>query len=338
MHGRTELFLYGLIAAPLPLVGCQSHPGASFLSLIGLQQKPVVLNLVSDPAQLAPGNALHLLNPFGPYEPLRAAMAKALDRPVVMDLSLPFQLPLALQAADDRLAIVTPVQYAHLSSLDAVRVLAISLDAQGKSARPALLIVSNRSEVRDVTGLRGRTVAFGPAGDSRTHAAALQLLKRNGLSKTDLSLEVLPILGSLRHMPDDRAAAQAVMNNSADAGFVDEAAWNAFAEADPRPGDPSRSVLRVIGRTVPLPDRLIIAGRKLNPGLSQRIESFLTSAGQRCPDALRPLAISGFAAPTSEIIDDCARLQGTDDGAPAAPSAESDHSSSTAPSIAICRP
>jgi hypothetical protein len=139
-------------------------------------------------------------------------------------------------------------------------------------------------------------VAFGRANDARTHQAALDLLAQHGLAKTDLSLELLPIPGSLKHMPNARAVAQTVINLSSDAGFLDEADWEDLPEHATEPDEPARDRLRVIDRTIDVPDLLIIASPKLDPETTEKVRACLLNADQEHPEALSSLRISGYRA------------------------------------------
>lgn len=160
--------------------------------------------------------------------------------------------------------------------------------------------------------LRGKVVAFGSVDDARTHLAALQLLQDGGLDKTDLSLEVLPLPGSLRHLPDGRAVAQAVMSGSANAGFVDQAAWEAFAEHQEREREPARDKLRIIARTVVLPQRLMIASSKLDDAAAGKVRAFLLAVGTQHPEVLKPLDISGYQVPSEKLLSACRALVPTE--------------------------
>jgi len=286
------------------LAGCHSA-GVRFLSLIGLEKRPLSVAFVADQPTEAVAKAL---DPFPSYTPLQQALAADLGRPVAVDVCFPFQADSGLTSGWYDLAVVTPAQYAGLPRPEALNVLAIPVDRQKRAVRSAVLVVPVGSPVNTISELRGRVVAFGPAGDSRTHYAALQLLENAGLKPSDLSLEVLPMPGSLRHLPDVRAMAQAVIAGSAAAGFIDEAAWEAFPEHDVREGEPARDKLRIVGRTCALPDALVIASEKLDAATAGKIRAFLLTVGTESPAVLEPLAVSRYQAPTAEVLTACRSL------------------------------
>jgi ABC-type phosphate/phosphonate transport system substrate-binding protein len=286
--------------------GCRSG-GIPLLNLFGVG-KPLVVALVADERRSTGGSALELLNPFAPYEPLRKALGEHTGRQVALDLCLPIQVKPNLGLGFYHLAVVSPVQYGQLGDPERFRVIAVSADEQQRTARSGLLVVRHDSGVQGVADLRGKKVAFGPARDGRTHLAGLELLKRNGLAKSDLALELLPIPGSLRHFSDTRSLARSVLSGSYEAGFIDEQAWEALPEHDEREGEPARDRLRVVAKTVPVPGRLVVCSPKLPEADGEKVCQFLLAAAQDHPEVLRPLRISGYVKPSAELLDACRRL------------------------------
>lgn len=291
-------------AALAGATGCQTA-GLHLLNFIGLKEKPLVVALVLDSG---PSAAVQAFNPFPRYAELQKALSSDLGRPVSIDACLLFQAELGLGSGWYHLAVVTPTHYARLKKPEAFRVLAAAVDRQGRAARSAALIVPADSELQNVPDLRGKVVAFGPVDDARTHHAALRLLQDGGLEKTDLSLEVLPLPGSLRHLGDGRAVARAVMSGSADAGFIDQAAWEAFAEHEERGGEPAGDKLRIIARTVALPQRLMIASPELDDVTAGKVRAFLLAVGRQHPEVLKPLDVSGYQVAGDKMLSACRGL------------------------------
>jgi ABC-type phosphate/phosphonate transport system substrate-binding protein len=302
----------------LGLIGCES-PGVRFLNFITLQKHPLVLALVTENRATDDG-ALQALNPFGPYWPLQNAMSRDLHRTVALDLCFPLQLQPCLEMGLYHAAVVSPIQYARLSEPQRFPVIAVPADEAGLVSRPALLIVAANSQLETVEDLRGKTIAFGPASDSRTHYAALELLAAHGLQKGDLSLELLPIPGSLKHMPGTRDVAMTVINGSSDAGFVDEGQWQELPESA-GPESAARDRLRVIARTAALPNFLVIASPKLDTATVEQARGFFTQANDKCPEALRLLHVQRYESPSDELLAACRNLAGVGQ-LPPAPSDE----------------
>ncbi len=302
MRRRAASTILALTAPLLCGLGCQAA-GHRLLSLIGIQKKPLSIALVID----RPTDAAQAFNPFPAYGPLQRVLSEHLGQPVAVDACFAFQVESGLASGWYDLAVLTPVQYAALRSPDTARVLAVSVDKQGQAATRALLVVPVGSEITTVGDLRGQVVAFGASGDLRAHHAALELLADAELKPTDLSLEVLPVPGSLKHLPDGRAVAQSVLNASSAAGFVDQGAWDAFpeqAEGD----EPARDKLRVLARTIAVPNRLLLASPHLDDATADQVRAFVLRVGTAHPEVMEPLASSGYAAPTAEMLADCRSL------------------------------
>lgn len=305
---RAAICGFALLAGGVLIAGCQSTPVQQTLHLFGLARKPLVVALAADKPQQAP-SLTALINPFEPCEPLLAAMSKRLKRPATCDLAFAFQIEGHLTLGLAQLAIVTPRHYATFEHPERFEALAVSRDAAGRLARPALLIVRRDSPIRRVEDLAHKVVAFGPAGDPRTHLAALLLLDEHGLTKGDLALEPLPVPGSLKHFSNMRSVAQSVSRGSSDAGFVDLRAWEAWPEHAESSDAPARDRLRVLARTVPLPDYLVLRSPKLDDTTAQAVRDFLLRAHELAPRTLVPLDVAGFAPPTDDVLATCRRLR-----------------------------
>ena len=273
--------------------GCQSVP-VRILSFIGLSQKPlVILHVVEKPAT-EPRSLGQVLDPFAPSSLLRKALGKQVHREVVPELCFEFQLDPALRLGSAHLAFVSPVYYARMRDREEFRIVAVPVDQSGQAARPALLVVPRDADIQQVEQLRGKSVAFGPANHPRAHIAALKLLEAHGLRKQDLALEALPLPGSLRHIEQPRQILLAVMNGSADAGFVDAHGWDRVPETSDNPKIASRDKFRVLARTAAVPDELIIASPKLDETTYEAVREFLLTADAKHPDVLAPLGVKAF--------------------------------------------
>lgn len=330
MRMRDCGLLMAMGAALGLLPGCTGGLPHRFLSLIGLSQKPLVMAFVLTEHE-SEGGLATLVNPFAPYRPLNEGLGHAVGRQVVEDVCFPFQLGPSLQLGVAHLAMISPVHYAQLSRSGKFEVLAVSADENGQVARPGLLIVPASSPVRDVAELRGKIVAFGPPSDGRTHEAALLLLAENGLKPTDLALEALPVVGSLKTFPKSKDVAQSVMNGSSDAGFVDESAWNAWAATQPpREGEPTQGRFRVIAKTMPVPDYLVVASPALDATTASATREFLLGVDKSNPKLLESLRTSGYRSPDADLLAACARLLPAEASSPLQPGGGASPSASTA--------
>ena len=304
-HHRPMLASALICIATLCCVSCQTT-GVFVVSRLALHKQPLAIAVVVDPA---PTTAIAPFNPFSSYLPLQLALADALKQPVSVDSCFAFQASQGLANGWYAMAIVTPAQYAALPPAGRSRVLAVPADRKGRAMRSAVLVVPARSAARTVADLRGKVVAFGPADDSRMHHAALQFLGASGIARSDLSLEVLPVPGSLKHFPNSKAVAQSVLNESSFAGFVDESFWDEIPEASSKSDVLARSQFRVLGRTAELPDHLLLASTMLDAPTSERIQRSFLELGERKPDVARSLQIGGYIEPPAEALTNCDALK-----------------------------
>jgi ABC-type phosphate/phosphonate transport system substrate-binding protein len=304
----------------LPLsAGCYQSTGLRVLNFLGLEKQPVVLALVAESRGPGAPKLLEVVNPFLPYEPLQRKLADVLGRPVALEFCFPLQLEPNLHNGMYDLAIVSAAQYGRFDPAKAPPALAIAMDVPDAPARPGVLIVKSDAPLTRIEDLRGKSVGFGPDGDSRTEYAALELLARHGLRRSDLSLEILPIPGTLKHYADGASAARAVLDGGVHAAFIDEAAWEALPATVASSGEVARADLRILGRTLEVPDRLFVASPTLPEKDQQAIRSFLASAKERAPQVLEALRCAGYAHPNPQLLEACRQIVPRDEPAPAPP-------------------
>lgn len=265
--------------------------------------KPIAIGIVTE-------NPIDMIVPFTAYDGLCRRLSKETGRNVVAQPCAPFQVESYLESGFYQFAVVTPAQYARLSNRDALTVVAAPKDSEERLARAALLLVASDSDYHEVTQLRNKLIAFGPSGNSRTHIAALELLKEHGIGRDAIKTDMLPIPGSLRHVADARAIVRSVASGGSDAGFIDEADWQTSAEAANSTSIASPERFRVIGRTIALPDALIVASPKTPQEVIDQVRRFLIAASQDNMDVLEPLKISGYVHVSDDLIRACEALAG----------------------------
>ncbi|MBK9128411.1 MAG: PhnD/SsuA/transferrin family substrate-binding protein [Phycisphaerales bacterium] len=300
---RTTLVTLAVGAALV--AGCQST-GTHVISRLAFQKEPLVVAVVVDSV---PEAAAAPVSPFTTYAPLQAALSKAIDRPVALEPCFAFQAEQGIATGWYSLAVVTPAQYARTPAERRPRILAVSSDPDGDVLRSALLVTATTSAIQGPADLRGKIVAFGPRDDSLLHHGALKLLRDNGIQPSDLQTELLPVPGSLRHLPDARTMAHAVATSQVAAGFIDEDDYNALPEQSTASGETGRQDMRVIGRTMGLPTRLLLVGHNLDPDTAARVQAFLVRVGREQPEVLKPLRARDYRVPTEDVLAACGQLE-----------------------------
>ncbi len=303
---RTLLIGCVLVAIP----GCRSV-GDRLLSLGGPAGDVLVIAAVIEP----PPKPAEPFGQYPRYEAFERAYEAETGRPASVETCYLFQARLGLESGRYHAALLSPVQFAQLSDRDTLQVLAVSRDSDGRACQAAVLVVPAAGDIREVAALRGRSIAFGPQNDSLTHHAALHLLEQSGLAKGDLALELLPVPGSLKHLPDGRAVAQAVLAGNAAAGFMTEGEWEALAPdrgidaTESAAAGPVQSELRVLARTVALPRQLVVVPKRLSAARSRELLDFLLGVGPRHAGAVAAQGCGGYVAATDEVLAGCRALR-----------------------------
>ncbi|MBN2447653.1 MAG: PhnD/SsuA/transferrin family substrate-binding protein [Phycisphaerae bacterium] len=275
--------------------GCRS-----FINLFGIQT-PLRMALVTD-------NPADLLNPFSPYDPLLKKMSGAVGQPVRLEPCFAFQAGPQLSNGWYRLAIATPAQLAQFGAVEDLHALAITYDGKNVALRPAVLIVKADSGIKAVEDLRGKRVSFGPQSNSRTYHAAMALIRAHGLTFKDLAQGEMLVQPLWRHEPNVLRRAQMVLDGTVDAAFIDQAEWLALPERDQREGEPCRTKLRAVARTIELPDLFVLGSPKLTADRLSRVRIFLLMVGEQHPEVMEPLGYRAFESVDKAVAEACRGL------------------------------
>lgn len=274
------------------LAGCRSG-GIPLLNFLPLS-KPINVVIATD----SPIESAYTLVQ---HEAFRKAFSKEVGREVYLDLALPLLLEPGLSTGWQQLAFVSPLQYEALSNSAKFEVLAVGASGVASGMQPGVIVVRADAQVQAISGLKGKSFAFGPIESARLYPAAVTALSEHGVRASDLKKQLLPVPGSLMHLADSAAILRAVMDGTADAGVVDASYLEALpttATAD----EVSRGDVRELGRTLSVPDRLVIQSPKLDSPTAVRTREFLLGASHKYPAALKDVRIAGYAAPTEECL------------------------------------
>ncbi len=296
MRGIRITIALSLMAATIAAgTGCRT-----FINLFGLGQ-PLRMALVTD-------DAVNLINPFSPYDPLLAKLSDDIGRPVRLEPCFTFQAVAQLDSGWYKLAVATPAQFAQLKGVDNVSVLAMPAKCGKPAVYPALLIVRADGEIKSIDDLRGKRVAFGTSYDSRCHYAALALLAANGLQKSDLAGYELLDLPLWRHVGDAQRRAKLVLDGTVDAAFVDMTDWLHYPLSDERPDAPCQRKLATLARTEAVPDLLVLASPALDSQIAVKAAIFLQTVHTQHPDTLKPLGFDRFLDVDDKVVSICKSL------------------------------
>lgn len=296
MPAQRMLALLMLLVPVVASTGCRVFD----INLIGLE-KPIRTALVTDRVE-------ELLNPQLSYNPLLLEMRKMLGRPVGLEPAFTHQAEPLLIEGHFQMAVATPMQFAQFSTIDQADAMVMPSPLIGKASRPAVLVVKADSTVEQALDLRGKRIGFGPKNNARTYFAALALLDESGIAPAEIKRGLLLEDSLWRHQLAARGRAESLLNGYIDAAFIDEAAWDKFPEKDERATEPCQSKLKVIARTVAVPDRIWLASPTLDAGTRERITNFLLKAREDHPDPLKWLNIGGYEMVDEQTLANCRKL------------------------------
>lgn len=288
-----------IVATLLINAGCRSGAaGESFLNVFGLAEKPLVVAICGAPGEI---------NPFAKYESLRVALKNDLDRPVRLDLALPFQLGPNLALGFYDYAILTPAQYAAIPKQTEFKIVAASVDESLRQVRSAVMLVPTDSAIRGVPDVKGKKVVFGAPFDSRSFVSALAMLESKGVQKSDLAATLLPLPRHYEHITDPSQRIAAVRSGKFDVTFLDERDFAALP-ATSDSGELSRADFRILARTAPLPDLVVVRSKNIDDALTLRVVNCLTTMHERDAEVLGSLRVAKFVVPAEEVALACQNL------------------------------
>jgi len=241
---------------------------------------------------------LHI-NPLvpAPWEPLRAALEKELARPVQVVMCKPFQARELLRTGYLDFAILSPTDFAEVAREKVCKVIAQPVNSLGRTEHCGLIVTAKDCPIKALSDLKGKRFAFGPEMDAFTHIAAADVLREAGLGPKDISLELLPVPLSYRHHVDSYEVAKAVIYEGLPAGAVDELDYVTWPETGGTMlpvQTVSRDQLRILAKTVCLPEGPIVASTKADPTLVEKVSDFLLNKAAKQRKILEPMHWSGF--------------------------------------------
>jgi outer membrane protein assembly factor BamB len=218
------------------------------------------------------------------YTPLAALLETRLGRPVDLLYSDNPDAIFASQRGSVDLIVgkAAAVSYAATEANEPVRPLARLTNRDGTTEVRGLFVVRRSDPARTLGDLADHRILFGPPGDDERHAAALVVLAAEGVTPVP----------PLQTMADRGAAVRAVVGGDADVALISD-----YAAADRQDDEAiNQGVLRIVGRTTPVPFITVFATETISPGMQHAILDALFAAGKDSPllEALQSKA--GFVA------------------------------------------
>ncbi len=229
-------------------------------------------------------------------------LALYLNEPVAFRLMQPWQIRVHLGTGRFKFAMLSPGDYCEVAREDNHRILAVPVDAKGRTSRRGLICVAAKSPIHSLSELKGRRFHFLPDGDVLNEAVLGTLLEA-GVVKADLDKGILGLELDTHHISSAEVAKSVVLEEKA-AGVVDEADYNAWPKTGgivlvpvPMPPLPSRDQVRVIGQTVRVPNGPFVVSVHTSPELTGKVRDYLLNVVPKRKLVLAPMGCSGFAEP-----------------------------------------
>jgi ABC-type phosphate/phosphonate transport system substrate-binding protein len=247
---------------------------------------------------------------FGPpaeFRALHPRLETCFGRPVRFRAQPNGQaLATQLQQGHIHYAIMSAAEYASAENTGALSLVATGVNALGRTARTALLVVKADSKLRNLADCRGQRFAFGTHGDLLTDLAVQRALETAGVPVKELLTELLPpplaFEGRL-YLKND--VARMIANDlTLNAGVIDELYYSKMPATG---GDlitgPSTDQFRVVGRTMSVPELVVVAGPGADPSLTTKLADSLLNQLDGDDPACKQLGIQGFRMADKEAYE-----------------------------------
>ena len=291
-HWKVCLWTAGLIFV-LTGLGCQDASQAvDPFNVLGLAKPPIRVGVTS----------LELSTFMLPKRHLfRLSLAQYLRKPVQFELMTPRQIRVHLGTGRLQFAMLKPQEYAEIAKAGTGTILAVPVNTKGQTYRQGLVVVSAKSGIQSVQDIKSQRFHFASRGNP-INDGARGVLFEAGIGQQDIDHGFFGLGLDTFHINSFEVAKSVVMEANS-AGVIDEADYQSW----PDEGgnflllNPSKDQLRIIAKTVRIPEGPFIVSVKTNPKLVAKIKRFLLEiAPQQETMALAPMGYQGFAEPVEE--------------------------------------
>lgn len=190
--------------------------------------------------------------------------------------------------------------------------IAVGLNALGKSSRIAYIVIKAKSHVKTIADCAAKRFAFGTYKDLLTDVAAQAALAEAGVPVKKLLPELLlppPIAMEGRLYRGHDVAKTIVLDLTINAGVVDEVDYEKMPDTG---GNfilgPSKDQIEIVGRTIRVPEMVVVAGPAANPEARQKLKAFLMNHVASDKLVCEQLGVTGFAEPDPAAYEPVRRL------------------------------
>ncbi len=262
----------------------------------------------------APYDMVHIgttkLSLFGipaSYRNLHVRLEKELDMPVFFrtqpDGAAIGQL---LSNGDIQFAILSAGEYAQVEKPGDLTLLASAVNSNDSTTLSAKLIAKAGTDIKQLSDCKGRRFAFGTRGDPLSDYAAQEALREAGVPPKELVKELLPPPFAFdgRLYRGGEVVQTLLGDLTVNAGVIDEIAYAAMPDSG---GNfitgPSKDQFIVLGTTMPVPERILVAGPAADPKLVAAMKRFFLEEIPKDAEICQQMGVKGFAEPNAAAYD-----------------------------------
>ncbi len=197
-------------------------------------------------------------------------------------------------------AILSAGEYAAVEKPEELTLVATGLNALGKPASKAFLVVKAKSHIKTIADCAGKRFAFGQHGDVLTDIAAQRALEKAGVPVNKLLPELVPpplAFDGRLYLKKD-VAKVIIADLTVNAGVLDEITYSGMPETGGNViTGPSRDQFEIIGETVEVPGLVFVAGPAADSSDVDKLRDLLINHIKDNRKVCDQLGVTGFAPP-----------------------------------------
>ncbi len=246
------------------------------------------------------------LGPPAEFRAIHPRLEELFGRRVVFSAQ-PDGEALAQQLAQGQIAyaFMSATEFCSIADTSKLTLLASGVNALGKSARTAHIVIRANSHLKTIADCKGRRFAFGRHGDLLTDIAAQRALEKAGVPAKDLLVDLavpFAVEGRLYMRAD--VAKTIVGDLTVNAGVLDEVQYDQMKDTG---GSfilgPSKDQFEIVGTTMAVPEMIVVAGPATDAAETAKLKEFLLTQVKDDKLACDQLGVRGFAEPDKASYD-----------------------------------
>jgi len=325
---RTRRISVPVILGSMCLIGCQSQqPGYQLFNPFNLKlpfeptAEPVRIGIADGACGILDPRTWNALDIGAPWNPLRYAMQRHLDRPVQFVRMKPFQV--AANLANGRLDFGFLCAQDYLDTRSDFQDYGKPIAVSKVAVRQGLIVARAGSDISTIADLKNKRFAFGPPGDPVLDKAAKSTLEAGGITTNDLQQELVALHGKTiltvnnlqHHISANETAFEIAHGIGTQAGVIEASDYESWPDTG---GNVllrtfSKDQFRILARTDEIPMNTmpagpVVAAHDADADLVSEVAAFLKNTRHAHRDALMTMGLACFEAPEPDVHQQMQRL------------------------------